>query len=220
MRRIYISAIFLLVCAAFASAMDPDELNKITFKNMTGSEIQMIFLSPSDSEDWGPDIMGADNTLANGRSISFYIHYPDSSFKFDIMAVDEDGNSFEVYEYTVKDGKEALITMTKKELNKSPPDLEFITLTVENETGAEIDYLFISPTDSDAYGVELLSEEGVIEDGDYVDILVPLADEVSSYDVLAVDEDLNDYTFQLDLDPAEGEEQSVAIEASDLDTGD
>ncbi len=209
-----------MACAALASAMDPDELNKITFKNMTGSEIEMIFLSPSDSEDWGPDIMGADNTLANGKSISFYIHYPDASFKFDIMAVDGDGNSFEVYEYTMRDGKEALITMTKKELNKSPPDLEFITLTVENETGAEIDYLFISPEDSDAYGVELLSEDGVIADGDYVDILVPLGDKTSSYDVLAVDEDLNDYTFSLDLDPAEGEEQSVAIEASDLDTGD
>ena len=217
--RAVVSAVFFLACVSLASALDPDELNKITFKNTTGAEIQMIFLSPSDSDDWGPDIMGADWVLGSGKSLGFYIHYPDSSFDFDIMAVDKAGNTFELYEYTMKDGKEAVITLGKKDLSKSPPDLDFVTLTVENETGKEIDYLFISPIDSDAYGVDLLDEDSVLAAGDSIDILVPVGKDVSSYDILAVDDNLNDYTFTLDLDPETGEEQSVSVETSDLDTG-
>jgi hypothetical protein len=218
--RAILFAVVFFACASFASALDPDELNKITFKNTTGADIQMIFLSPSDSDDWGPDIMGADWVLGNGKSIGFYIHYPDSSFNFDIMAMDKAGNTFELYEYTMKDGKEAMITLGKKDLKKSPPKLDFVTLTIENKTGKEIDYLFVSPVDSDAYGVDLLDEESVLAAGDSIDILVPVGDKTSSYDILAVDDGLSDYTFTLDLDPATGEEQVVAVDASDLDTGD
>ena len=59
-RIVAVAAALVLACAASAFAFNPDELNKITFQNTTGTKIEMIFLSPGDSEYWGPDIIGAD----------------------------------------------------------------------------------------------------------------------------------------------------------------
>jgi len=64
MRRVILAAlVFAAVSAATVFAFNPDELNKITFDNSTGSKIEMVFLSPADSQYWGPDIIGADYFL-------------------------------------------------------------------------------------------------------------------------------------------------------------
>jgi hypothetical protein len=215
-RRFIIAAMAALTCAAAAFAFDPDELNKITFVNSTGKAIETIFLSPSDSGEWGPDIMGADYKLLNGKSIGFYVHYPDATFQFDILARDEDGNSFELYDYKFTDGKPATIAFTKKNLNASAEDFTYITLFVENATDYEIQYLFISPADSDAWGVDLLDEDNVIAPGETASFIIPLGDSPVEFNVMGVDEDLAEYQFDLTLDPDEGEEQDVAIEPSDL----
>ena len=53
MRKMVLAAfLFAAVSAASVFAFDPDELNKITFVNDTGTKIEMIFLSPGDSKYW------------------------------------------------------------------------------------------------------------------------------------------------------------------------
>jgi hypothetical protein len=218
-RRKFLLIAVVMVCAASAFAFDPDELNKITFTNSTGKSIQTIFLSPSDSGEWGPDIIGADYHLGNGKSIGYFVHYPGSSFTFDIMATDEDGNTFELYDYKMTDGKTAAIAFNKKNLNASAEELSFITLYVENATEYEIDYLFISPSDSEAWGVDLLDEDTVLAPGEIASYIIPIGDSPVDFNVMGVDEDNDAYTFDVTLDPADGEEQDVAIETGDLDTG-
>ncbi len=211
------SIIIAIACAASAFAFDPEELNKITFTNSTGKAIQIIFLSPSDSEEWGPDIIGADYELSNGKSISYFVHYPDSTGDFDIVAVDEEGNAFELYDYTLTDGKAAAITFTKKNLNTSAEDLAYVTLYVENAIESEIHYLFISPADSEAWGVDLLDEETVLAPGDVASFIIPAGDSAVDYNVMGVDEEGNEYTFDITIDPKAGEELEVAIEPAALE---
>jgi hypothetical protein len=218
-KRKMLSIIIALAYAASAFAFDPDELNKITFMNSTGKAIEIIFLSPSDSSELGPDIIGADYELANGKSISYFVHYPDSSGNFDIVAIDGEGNAFELYDYKLTDGKMATITFTKKNLNTSAEELSYVTLSVENAIEYEIHYLFISPADSDAWGVDLLDEETVLAPGDIASFIIPLGNSAVDYNVMGVDEDGDEYTFDITIDPSDGDELDVAIEPGDLDEG-
>jgi hypothetical protein len=214
-RRLIVASLVAVVCVAAAFAFDPGELNKITFTNSTGKSIETIFLSPSDSGEWGPDIIGADYELLNGKSIGYYVHYPESTFQFDILAVDEDGNSFELYDYKFTDGKTASISFTKKNLNASAEDFTYVTVYVENATDYEIDYLFISPADSDAWGVDLLDEDNVMAPGDVASFIIPVGDSSVDFNLMGVDEDYAEYTFDITVNPDE-EEIEVAIEPGDL----
>jgi hypothetical protein len=220
-RKIIVFSLMLAVlCAAAAFAFNPDELNKVTIQNTTGTKIDMIFLSPGDSEYWGPDIIGADYVMKDSSSLGYYLHYPEKTFKFDIMAIDDKGNKFEQRNLEITDGTELTIKLTKKNLNATAPDLTLATVHLDNATGHEIEYLFLSPNDSDAWGVDLLDEETTLVDGDTHNIVVPIGKDKVKYNLMAVDENNDTYKFNITLDPAKtSKEFNWAIEESDLSTG-
>ena len=217
MRKTLLPAILIAVLSAAAAfAFTPDELNKITFQNSTGTKIQMIFLSPGDSDYWGPDIVGADYVLKDGGSIGYYVHYPRSAGTFDVMAIDDRGNKFELRDFKVTDGKEQMITLTRKSLNRTAPEFALATLAVENDTGHELQYLFISPADSEIWGADLLDEESTLADGDSHSIVIPIGKDKVEYNLMATDENDDEYIFNVTINPAKGKEFAVSIDASDL----
>jgi len=216
MRRIILAAaVIALVSASAAFAFNPDELNKITFNNATGTKIEMIFLSPGDSKFWGPDIIGADYFLKDGASLGFYVHYPDKSFKFDIMATDDQGNKFEVRDFTLTDGKEAKVKFTNRNLNKEAPDFTLATVHIENDTGHEIQYLFVSPNDSDAWGVDLLDENSTVADKDTHSFVLAVGKDKVKYNLMAVDENNDEYKFNMTIDPQTKKEFTWTIDPED-----
>jgi len=220
MRRIALAAaVISLVSAAAVFAFNPDELNKITFDNATGTKIEMIFLSPGDSNYWGPDIIGADYYMKDGASLGFYVHYPEKSFKFDIRAIDDQGNKFEVRDFTLTDGKEARVKLTAKNLNKQAPDFTLATVHIENDTGHEIQYLFVSPSDSDAWGVDLLDEETTVADGDSHSFVLAVGKDKVKYNLMAVDDHNDEYKFNMTIDPKAKKEFTWSIDPGDLDKG-
>ncbi len=217
MRRVALAAVFFAaVSAATVLAFNPDELNKITFDNSTGSKIEMVFLSPGDSKFWGPDIIGADYFLKNGTSLGYYVHYPDKSFKFDIMATDDSGNEFEVRDFIMTDGKEATVKLTPQSLNKAAPDFTLDTVHIDNNTGHEIQYLFVSPSDSNAWGVDLLDEETTVADGDTHSFVLAVGKNKVKYNLMAVDDNNDEYQFNITIDPKAKKEFTWAIEPGDL----
>ncbi|MGA2973866.1 MAG: hypothetical protein ABSF77_00980 [Spirochaetia bacterium] len=220
MRKILCAAVlFAFVSAATVFAFDPDELNKITFQNTTGTKIEMIFLSPGDSDYWGPDIIGADYVLKDSSSIGYYVHYPEKSFKFDIMATDDQGNKFELRDLVLTDGKEGTVKLTRKSLNSAAPDFTLATIHLENDTGHELQYLFLSPNDSKAWGVDLLDEDTTLADGDTHSIVLPVGKQKVKYNLMAVDENNDEYQFDMSIDPNKGKEFTWSIDATDLQTG-
>jgi hypothetical protein len=218
-RIVVVAAALVLACAASAFAFNPDELNKITFQNTTGTKIEMIFLSPGDSQYWGPDIIGADYFLKDGATIGYYVHYPDKSFKFDIMATDDQGNKFEVRDFQMTDGQEAAVKLTRKTLNQDSPDFTLATVHIENNTGHEVQYLFVSPSDSDAWGVDLLDEESTVADGDEHAFVLAVGKDKVKYNLMAVDENNDEYKFNMTIDPKAKKEFTWSIDPSDLDKG-
>ena len=197
-------------------AVDPDELNLITFENRTGDSITYIFLSPSDSQNWGTDILGSSRVLGDDEDLGFYIHYPDRCNEFDIYAVGANDEAYLVYGYEICDGREANVRLTQRNLDASAPNFDFTTVTIENDTGYDIWYLFFSPGDSDMWGVDQLDKSTILYPHNDLSVLLPVGRKSVRYDVQAVDEDRDTYTFFVEIDPKRSE-HTFSIDLGDLD---
>lgn len=216
MKKIPIILVLAVFCLFALPAFDEYELNTITFYNDTGYDIYYIFLSPGDSEYWGPEILGAERVLGDGESLGFYIHYPDYTNTFDIMAIDDDGYTFTLWDYEISDDAPAELTFSFEDLLDDPPDLGFITLNLTNET-VPVYYLFVSPEDSRMWGVDLLDETTILGSEQTFSVLVPVSSTTDTYNVMAIDEDLDEYYFDLHLNEryADGDGQiyeSITLE--------
>ena len=87
---ICVSAMLLLANAntSFAGAQD------FTLVNKTGVEINAVYVSPADKNDWGEDVLGKD-TLPAGESADIEFDPEEEAEKWDLRVEDKDGNSIE-----------------------------------------------------------------------------------------------------------------------------
>jgi len=58
--------------------------------------------------------------LKDGGSIRYYVHYPQSSFNFDVLATDDTGRQFVHRNLKMVDGKEQTITLTPRAWTARP----------------------------------------------------------------------------------------------------
>lgn len=210
-----LTVLMTLAIPAAVSGINPDNLNSIAFRNRTGADIDYLYLSPGDSDFWGTDILGADSVLKDGAALEFFIHYPDACNEFDIMAIDRFDDAYIVSGFEICDGAPASVRFTTDDALSSPPDFELMRLDLTNDTGYEILYLFVSPEDSNMWGVDQMDSETTLEDGETISLWVNATD--IFYDVHAVDADRDTYTFQVDLSAEVGGELPATIEFDSID---
>jgi len=217
--------ILIILLAALLGAplfgYDDSYLNRITFINKTGRDIWYVFLSPGDSDYWGFDILGSERMLGDNSLLSFFIDYPDYENYFDIMAVDEEGNAFILYDELISDDGESDIIIGEGDLSEEYGDLSFVKVEFTNDTDYEMYYTFVSPSDSSMWGVDMMDDEQTLAPGDILSLLALHESGVISYDVMAVDTDLDEYTFSFDIDSDyvdTDETLNFLIEYSDLVT--
>jgi hypothetical protein len=74
--------------AANAAAQD------FTLVNATGVEIDKVFISPHDKDDWEEDILGQD-TLADGKSVDIKFHRAETAALWDLRIEDSGGHGIE-----------------------------------------------------------------------------------------------------------------------------
>ncbi|HEY6188097.1 MAG TPA: hypothetical protein VIW80_10485 [Pyrinomonadaceae bacterium] len=65
-----------------------------TLVNATGVEIDKVFISPHESDDWEEDILGRD-TLPSGQSVDIKFHRNEKAAMWDLRVEDKQGNSIE-----------------------------------------------------------------------------------------------------------------------------
>ncbi len=216
MKKILI-ILLMLIMPVLIFAFDPSWLNNIVFFNGTSNDIEYIFLSPGDSEYWGPEILNSERVLESRSDLGFYIFYPDECNDFDILAIDSNGDSLTIFDYTICDGVEETIAFSKRDMSEEEPYFEYVTLDIYNDIETEIYYIFVSPADSNMYGVDLLDEVTTILPGDYLSLLIPIGEGDVDYDVMAVDEYNDTYSFSYTISLDYGTEQEVLIEMGDMD---
>ncbi len=209
--------LLLLIIPVLLFAFDPGWLNNIVFFNGTGNDIEYIFMSPGDSDFWGPEILNSERVLESRDNLGFYIFYPDECNDFDILAIDSNGDALYIYDYTICDGTEETIAFSKRDMAEEEPYFDFLTLDIYNQIETEIFYIFVSPADSNMYGVDLLDETTTILPEEYLSILIPVGEDDVDYDVMAVDENNDTYSFTYTISLEYGLEQEVAVEMGDID---
>lgn len=216
-RKVLLAAVLFFSLPALW-AFDPGYLNRVSFINKTGGDIWYIFLSPGDSSEWGFDILGSERVLEDDSLLSFYVFYPDSEDEFDVMAIDADGNTFILYDEVFSDDDEISIIINSGDIEDNP-GMEFVEVVFENQTDYEMYYLFISPEDSEMWGVDMMDDEQTILPYESVSLLAPYYDETVTYDVMAVDQDNDEYKFTLNVNYDYTDEEGVIripIEMDDL----
>lgn len=62
--------------------------------NQTGVEIDKLYVSPSDKDDWQEDILGKD-TLPSGQSLEIMFSPKEQAALWDLKVEDKEGNSIE-----------------------------------------------------------------------------------------------------------------------------
>jgi hypothetical protein len=214
MKKFVVLVLFTICAVSALSAFDSEDLNLVTFENLTSQTIEFIFLSPGDSEYWGPEILGSERVLEKGDNLGFFILYPNFCDTFDIMAVGADGGTIVIYDYEICDSSDELIQFVNKDLTDDPPEMDFVTIYISNDT-IPVYFIFISPSDSEMWGVDYLDETTILDTEGYVSFLFPATTDAVEYDLLGIDEDGDEYQFSFDIDE-NSDESTWAIEISDL----
>lgn len=75
-----------------ASTAEPKQ--DFTLVNQTGVEIDKVFISPHDSNEWEEDILGQD-TLPNGQKVDIVFHRSQKAAVWDLRIEDKEGASIE-----------------------------------------------------------------------------------------------------------------------------
>ncbi|HEU5236578.1 MAG TPA: hypothetical protein VFU37_05515 [Pyrinomonadaceae bacterium] len=79
-----------LTASVFARAGKQD----FVLHNQTGVEINSLYVSPHDSNDWQEDILGQ-KTLPNGESVKIAFDNRETKMHWDLKVTDKNGNSLE-----------------------------------------------------------------------------------------------------------------------------
>jgi hypothetical protein len=85
-----LSAVLVLASQTASFAGDQD----FKLNNKTGVEINALYVSPADKNEWGEDILGQD-TLAAGASVEIEFSPKEEAAKWDLRVEDKEGNSIE-----------------------------------------------------------------------------------------------------------------------------
>jgi len=65
-----------------------------TLVNQTGVEIDKVYISPHEKDDWEEDILGKD-TLPSGQTVDVKFHRDETAAEWDLRVEDKEGNSIE-----------------------------------------------------------------------------------------------------------------------------
>jgi hypothetical protein len=111
MRKLFVFGLVLLLGAFSASAQS---FPSVRITNNTGFDVYYIYISPSESDDWGDNFLEND-ILLDGHSADIGLKYPLSSVDtYDICLEDGDGDSY--FKYEVKITNNARMVFTEADL--------------------------------------------------------------------------------------------------------
>ncbi|HEX8501735.1 MAG TPA: hypothetical protein VF659_14215 [Pyrinomonadaceae bacterium] len=77
-----------------SSASEAGAAQDFTLVNDTGVEIDKVFISPHDKDDWEEDVLGKD-TLPTGQSVEIKFHRDETAAEWDLRVEDKQGNAIE-----------------------------------------------------------------------------------------------------------------------------
>ncbi len=189
-------SIFLL------TGVSPEDFNTVTIENKLGSSrvIDYLFVSAQKSSYWSADILAGPKQIQSGKKLDFFVFYPNQSEFFDFLAIDNTGQVYYLKDIQITDGAKTEISIASQ--NRSSQridDLLLCEIVLKNGLNQNINYFYLSPSDSNAWGFELLGSESYLPPGAEISFLIPLDSQDYTVDLLALDESGANYGKQLSI---------------------
>lgn len=191
--------LLLLLGSLPAGASPPGLLREVTVENRTGFDLHFLYFSPGDSDLWGPDILGSRGVLSRGETARFFVSLPGTGERFDLLAMGRARNAYELRDLRVPGGGPSRIVLRFDHFSGIGPSFAHARIQLRNLLPETIRYTFFSPTDSGAWGVDLLGGQRVLGPGSTLEFLVPVARFRTGYDVLAVGASGRWYRFGVEV---------------------
>jgi hypothetical protein len=112
MKQLLFAGLFFLAGIFTLSAQNMPSVRII---NNTGYDIYFLYVSSSEDDEWGEDILGKD-VLEDGMTFTYRLPQPlNRTSVYDFMAEDEDGDSYTKMDISVSNN--ALIVFTLDDIN-------------------------------------------------------------------------------------------------------
>jgi hypothetical protein len=178
--------------------LNEDNIISATFTNYLEWTIYYLFISPYGSEYYGVDVMDSTGALllAPYESLVLFLTLGD----YDIMILDEDYDLW-YGSYYIYDGAEIIFSELTLTYEEYGVDDELIYMDIWVETTVAVDFLFLSPADTDEWGVDLLGLYS-LEPDDILSVTLPEYDTNMDYDLLAIFE--NGEYITIDVEAYDG----------------
>ena len=213
--------LILLFFAALSGGAAFAQGPSITVVNNTGYTLEYLYISDNSSDSWEDDVLGR-RVLEEGDT--FKLSLPENG-TYDFKAVDEDEDSYIKWNVMVRGNQTITFTaddydednggLDKSEqpytTNTTPAPVQ-TWVTVSNQTGYEIYYLYVSPGEADGWGKDILGDD-TFANGAEVRVILPTGP--GQFDFRARDKDDDEYTkFKIAMDSGSNR---VIFRVSDLD---
>lgn len=158
-----------------------EETATLTVYNDTDAPVWYVYISLATNDEWGDDWLGVE-MIPVGESYTFEL----AEGSYDLKAEDEDHNvmATKFEEYISGDLEWSLYLE------------DYATLTLFNDSGWDVCYVYISPSTGDTWGDDWLGGEEVIVSGDSRSFQVSM----DTYDLLAEDCDHNTLAEEYEVD--------------------
>ena len=213
--------LILLFFAALSGGAAFAQGPSITVVNNTGYTLEYLYISDNSSDSWEDDVLGR-RVLEEGDT--FKLSLPENG-TYDFKAVDEDEDSYIKWNVMVRGNQTITFTADDYDednggLDKSEQPYTTNTtpapgqtwVTVSNQTGYEIYYLYVSPGEADGWGKDILGDD-TFANGAEVRVILPTGP--GQFDFRARDKDDDEYTkFKIAMDSGSNR---VIFRVSDLD---
>ena len=194
-KKIVLALVILVTVSGIVAAQN---LPSITIVNNTGKTIRYAYVVVPDGgvmfiDDYGEggwEDNRLDKNLANGASFSYQLPYPiTQGSEYNIKLVGDGGPIYVKWGVKVTNGMRVVFTASDMEDYRGP------TITIVNNTGYKIYYLYISPRYSSSWGYDQMGSTEELANGASKSIKLPVHTDINdTYDIRIKDSDGDTYS--------------------------
>jgi hypothetical protein len=183
-----LALVALCLGAAPAAALSSQSLLRVTLRNDTGVTIRYLFAAASDTQLWGPDLLGS-RDFGYGKIESYFLHFPGREACFDFLALDARGGAYLIEGMRFSEEGDAIIRLGREKHIGPHPGLKICRIFLTNASNRRFSYLFFAPEESKAWGFDILNDSTNLGPGDTLSFAVPVGAKPQRYEILAMSQD-------------------------------
>lgn len=164
-----------------------EQLNPLTVGNQTGFPLVQLYIRGETSSFWGFDLLSIVGEMAPGEEYRFYFHLDEQSAFFSAIAMDRDGDFYEIPRLELHRGAANTLVIDFDAFRGTLPNFTTTEVSIRNDSQRLVEYLFATTPESPHWGFDILGARGRFAPETEILFHVPVRRGISVYDLLGLD---------------------------------